>query len=135
MARSVIPGASMIRPSARARPSRISRPIHPAPSPMTGPVEDQDSFWDQLRCSSNTWESRLAVADSYSVNAGSTLVVNSASGLLANDIDINKGQSGIQLIAELVNGPTNGQLSLSLNGAFSYTPKPASAVSIHFAIW
>jgi len=64
----------------------------------------------------------LAVADSYSVNAGSTLVVNSASGLLANDIDINKGQSGIQLIVVLVNSPTNGQLNLSLNGAFSYTP-------------
>ena len=64
----------------------------------------------------------LAVADSYSVNAGSTLVVNSASGLLANDIDINKGQPGIQLTAVLVNGPTNGQLGLSVNGAFSYTP-------------
>ena len=64
----------------------------------------------------------LGVADSYSVNAGSTLVVNSGSGLLANDIDINKGQSGIQLTAVLVNGPTNGQLNLSLNGAFSYTP-------------
>jgi aryl-phospho-beta-D-glucosidase BglC (GH1 family) len=64
----------------------------------------------------------LGVADSYSVNAGSTLVVNSGSGLLANDIDINKGQPGIQLTARLVNGPTNGQLGLSLNGAFSYTP-------------
>ena len=66
----------------------------------------------------------LGVADSYSVNAGSTLVVNSASGLLANDIDINRGQPGIQLVVVLVNAPTNGQLNLSLSGAFSYTPAP-----------
>src|SRR6266478_3538834 len=64
----------------------------------------------------------LAVPDSYSVNAGSTLVVNSGSGLLANDVDIKKGQPGIQLTVVLVNGPTNGQLNFSLNGAFSYTP-------------
>ena len=42
--------------------------------------------------------------------------------MLANDIDINLGQSGIQLAALLVDGPVNGTLSLNTNGSFSYTP-------------
>jgi len=66
----------------------------------------------------------LAVADSYTATSGVTLVVNAGSGVLANDIDINKGQSGIQLQAVLVNGPSNGQLSLNTNGSFSYIPNP-----------
>jgi hypothetical protein len=64
----------------------------------------------------------LAVADSYTATSGVTLVVNSSSGVLANDLDINQGQPGIQLQVVLVNGPTNGQLTLNSNGAFSYAP-------------
>jgi aryl-phospho-beta-D-glucosidase BglC (GH1 family) len=64
----------------------------------------------------------LAVADTYTATSGVTLVVNAGSGVLANDIDINQGQAGIQLQAVLVNGPANGQLSLNTNGAFSYIP-------------
>ncbi len=64
----------------------------------------------------------LAVADSYTATSGVTLVVNSSSGVLTNDLDINQGQPGIQLQAALVNGPTNGLLTLNSNGSFSYAP-------------
>jgi endoglucanase len=64
----------------------------------------------------------LAVADAYTATSGVALVVNSTLGVLANDIDINIGQPGIQLTAILVNGPANGSLSLSSNGSFTYTP-------------
>jgi hypothetical protein len=63
----------------------------------------------------------LAVADSYTATSGVTLAVSSASGVLANDIDINLGQPGIQLSAILVNGPANGALTLNADGSFSYT--------------
>jgi hypothetical protein len=63
----------------------------------------------------------LAVADFYTNNNG-TLTVNSSSGVLANDQDINIGQSGISLTAVLVNNPTNGQLSFNTDGSFTYTP-------------
>ena len=64
----------------------------------------------------------LAVADAYTNSNGGTLVVNSGAGVLANDLDINAGQSGISLAAVLVSNPTNGQLTLNANGSFSYTP-------------
>jgi endoglucanase len=63
----------------------------------------------------------LAVANSYTATSAVTLVVGSGSGVLANAIDINLGQPGIQLQAVLVNGPANGQLSLNADGSFSYT--------------
>jgi endoglucanase len=62
----------------------------------------------------------IAVADFYT-NSG-TLTVNSNSGVLDNDQDINLGQPGISLTAVLVSNPANGQLVLSTNGSFTYTP-------------
>jgi aryl-phospho-beta-D-glucosidase BglC (GH1 family) len=62
----------------------------------------------------------LAIADFYT-NSG-TLIVNSNSGVLANDQDINLGLSGISLSAVLVGNPANGQLTLNTNGSFTYTP-------------
>jgi endoglucanase len=62
----------------------------------------------------------LAVADSYTATSGVTLVVSSP-GVLANDLDINNGQSGIQMTAVLVAGPSNGTLTLNSNGSFQYT--------------
>ncbi len=62
----------------------------------------------------------LAVADHYT-NSG-MLTVNSNSGVLANDQDINLGQPGISLTAVLVSNPANGQLVLNTNGSFTYTP-------------
>jgi endoglucanase len=64
----------------------------------------------------------LAVADSYTNSGGGTLTVNTNSGVLANDQDINLGQSGISLTAVLTSNPTNGQLTLDSDGSFSYTP-------------
>jgi aryl-phospho-beta-D-glucosidase BglC (GH1 family) len=64
----------------------------------------------------------LAVADSYTATSVVTLAVNSTAGVLANDIDINLGHSGIQLTAILVSGPANGTLILNADGSFSYTP-------------
>jgi len=43
----------------------------------------------------------LAVSDSYVATAGTTLSVDSSSGVLGNDLDINLGQPGIQLTAAL----------------------------------
>ena len=54
---------------------------------------------------------------SYYVNSGSTLVV-AAPGVLADDDD----PYGESLSALLVQGPTNGTLSLNHDGKFSYTP-------------
>jgi aryl-phospho-beta-D-glucosidase BglC (GH1 family) len=62
----------------------------------------------------------LPVADFYT-NSG-TLTINSNSGVLDNDQDINLGQPGISLTAVLVSNPANGQLVLNTNGSFTYTP-------------
>lgn len=62
----------------------------------------------------------LPVADYYT-HCG-TLTVNANSGVLANDRDINLGQSGISLAAILAGNPANGQVALNSNGSFTYTP-------------
>lgn len=59
----------------------------------------------------------VAVANSYSVDEGTTLTVN-APGLLGDDSDV----EGSALSAVLVTGPANGTLTLNANGSFSYTP-------------
>jgi VCBS repeat-containing protein len=58
-----------------------------------------------------------AVNDAWSLGAGTTLVVNAAKGVLANDSDPDKGT----LTAVLVSGPAHGQLTLNSDGSFSYT--------------
>ncbi|TXI26293.1 MAG: hypothetical protein E6Q60_12835, partial [Nitrosomonas oligotropha] len=63
----------------------------------------------------------LAVRDSYTVLSGSTLNVNAATGLLANDSDI----EGDPLTALLTNAPKRGSLELNADGSFSYTPNPS----------
>jgi VCBS repeat-containing protein len=59
----------------------------------------------------------VAVDDSYSVIFGNTLSV-SAPGVLANDTDVD----GDGLFASVESAPSNGTLSLSVDGSFSYTP-------------
>lgn len=59
----------------------------------------------------------IARNDAYTINENTVLTVN-APGILANDSDAD----GNTLTAFLVNGPTNGVLSLSANGGFNYTP-------------
>ena len=59
----------------------------------------------------------VAVADSYSTNQGSALVVPAA-GVLANDTDAQSDP----LTAILNAGPSHGSLTLNANGSFTYTP-------------
>ena len=59
--------------------------------------------------------STLAVDNSYAVTGTNTLNVSSP-GILANDTEV----AGGTLSASLVNGPTNGTLSLNANGGFTY---------------
>ena len=59
----------------------------------------------------------VAVADSYSTNQGSALVVPAA-GVLVNDTDAQSNP----LTAILNVGPGHGTLSLNANGGFTYTP-------------
>ncbi|NTV64004.1 MAG: hypothetical protein HGA65_10780, partial [Oscillochloris sp.] len=58
-----------------------------------------------------------AAADSYTVEAGSTLSVNASTGLLAND-------SGLAPAIISYTQPSHGTLSLTADGALSYTPAP-----------
>ena len=59
-----------------------------------------------------------AVDDAYSVDEDTTLTVDAATGVLANDTDVD----GDTLTAALVSGPANGTLTLNADGSFSYTP-------------
>jgi VCBS repeat-containing protein len=61
----------------------------------------------------------VAVTDSYNTNEDAALVVNAASGVLANDTDTDAGTT---LTAVLVSGPTHGALLLNSDGSFTYTP-------------
>jgi len=67
-----------------------------------------------------TAENELPIAgdDQYSADADSSLSVDSASGVLANDSDGN----GDQLSAQLVDSPANGAVVLNSDGSFTYAP-------------
>jgi VCBS repeat-containing protein len=56
--------------------------------------------------------------DAYSVDEDTTLTVDAATGVLANDTDVD----GDTLTAALVSGPANGTLTLNADGSFEYTP-------------
>jgi hypothetical protein len=59
----------------------------------------------------------IAVDDSYSVNPGDTLVILGA-GVLANDSHPNSNL----LTANVLSGPAHGDLTLNLDGSFTYLP-------------
>jgi len=67
-----------------------------------------------------------ALADSYSVDEGTTLVKNAAEGVLANDI------SGTTLTATLVTTTSNGTLSFAADGSFTYTHDGSETTSDAF---
>ncbi len=60
----------------------------------------------------------VANVDSYGGDPGATLTVPAATGVLANDTDVD----GDTLTAILVTPPSSGSLVLNANGSFSYTP-------------
>ena len=60
----------------------------------------------------------VAHDDSYSVDQDTTLTVNAATGVLANDTS----GTGAPLSAARVSGPAHGTLSLAADGSFSYAP-------------
>jgi sialate O-acetylesterase len=59
----------------------------------------------------------MAINDSYEMLTNATLVI-AADGVLENDMDLNRDE----LTASLVSDVSNGTLSLSAAGSFSYTP-------------
>ena len=60
----------------------------------------------------------VANDDAYSVAMGSTLTVDTAQGVLANDSDTNGGLLG----AWPFSYPNNGQLTFNIDGSFTYQP-------------
>ncbi|MGA9595509.1 MAG: Ig-like domain-containing protein, partial [Acidimicrobiia bacterium] len=58
-----------------------------------------------------------AVADSYAVGHGATLVVSTSDGVLGNDSD----PEGLAITAQLGTDVTKGTLTLNANGSFTYT--------------
>ena len=59
----------------------------------------------------------LAVDDSYNVDEGGTIVADAASGMLANDVDVD----GDLLQIIVVDDPVNGTLQVNSDQSFSYT--------------
>ncbi|HEU4836815.1 MAG TPA: tandem-95 repeat protein [Pyrinomonadaceae bacterium] len=63
----------------------------------------------------------VATNDSYQTDEDTPLVVNAASGVLANDTDVDTPHASLTAI--LVSGPTNAQsFTLNSDGSFNYTP-------------
>jgi subtilisin family serine protease/subtilisin-like proprotein convertase family protein len=60
-------------------------------------------------------------SDAYTVMSGATLVVDAATGVLANDVPPT-GVAPEQLSVELVCGPIRGQVQLGPDGSFVYMP-------------
>ncbi|MCP4538866.1 MAG: tandem-95 repeat protein, partial [Chloroflexi bacterium] len=60
----------------------------------------------------------VAENDAYATGYDATLVVAAANGVLDNDTDVENDP----LTAMLDSGPSNGALSLNLDGSFTYTP-------------
>lgn len=64
----------------------------------------------------------VAADDAYAGGMNTPLLVGAASGLLANDSDPNG--PGLLVNTTPLSGPSNGTLSLSADGSFTYTPNP-----------
>lgn len=65
-----------------------------------------------------------AYDDSYSIDEDTTLTVNAASGVLANDKDAENDKLIIPPAASPVTAPAHGTLTLNADGSFTYQPSP-----------
>ena len=66
-------------------------------------------------------DSPVAVADGYSTNEDTPLVVNAASGVLANDTDVDTAHASLTAVLNV--GPANASsFTLNSDGSFNYTP-------------
>ena len=65
-----------------------------------------------------TNDAPVAVDNNYTATEDTPLIIAAPAGLLSNDTDID----GDTLTPSIVNGPTNGILSLNADGSFTYTP-------------
>ena len=66
-----------------------------------------------------------AVGDSYTVTAGATSNIATASGVLVNDTDDDSLHAAIRAV--IASGPSHGSLTLNPDGSFSYTPAASFA--------
>jgi hypothetical protein len=62
----------------------------------------------------------IAIADSYTGTAGTTLNVATVSGVLANDTDDDSPHAAVRAVVG--SGPAHGSLTLNSDGSVSYTP-------------
>jgi len=70
----------------------------------------------------------VAIVDAYAAAEDTTLTVNAATGVLANDSDVD----GDTLQAVLVSGPAGGGLTLNADGSFTYIPVANAAGPVTF---
>jgi len=87
------------------------------PTEQTVTVSDGDM--DDVDFTATASVIPVAVDDSYKIETGKTLTVNTNSGVLSNDL----APAGTTLTAELENDVTHGTLELNADGSFIYTPE------------
>ena len=73
----------------------------------------------------------VAVADSFLVDAGVNFSVNAASGVLANDVNVDQAT----LQASLVSPVTSGTLNLAANGSFTYQGGAVGTQSFSYRVF
>lgn len=65
----------------------------------------------------------LAVDDNYTMSEDSELTVTASEGVLANDVDVDAENIVDEVSATIINSTSNGELSFSADGAFTYKPE------------
>ncbi|MFC1758494.1 Ig-like domain-containing protein [Planctomycetota bacterium] len=73
-------------------------------------------WWSSYFASSEAISPPTAVSESYTVDANRVLSVPASEGLLANDV------SESNIVAAIYRFPANGEIAITLDGGFTYTP-------------
>ena len=98
------------------QPEQPTVPTEQQPEVFLGPWWNW--YWNKTQPESNS--PPLAIADQYRSNESRRLSIDSASGLLNNDVDPNSDE----ILATIHRKPTHGQLALNSDGSFEYRPFP-----------